>query len=222
MADVSIPLNNGTNGILSYSTEVPECGGGYWLQISSLNVTDSQQTCPGGWTLVNSPGRSCSSPSCSSSVFFNVPNVSYSQVCGRAAGYAKSSPDGFYRFSSQNIDTPYLDGVSITHGQPRQHIWSLAAGHGGSFRCPCDNTNRNTAPLPPSYVGNNYYCDGEYNGVLWDGKDCTTSCCTFNSPPWFRSRLTSKTMNNIEVRICADQPQEDEQVFLSTLFLYIK
>ena len=87
----------------------------------------------------------------------------------------------------------YLDGVCVTYGTPRRHIWNFGAGYNrsGPFRCPCDNPNdRGFAPLPPSFVGTNYFCDGEYNGALWDGMDCTVSgCCTFNSPPWFSVTL---------------------------------
>ena len=55
----------------------------------------------------------------------------------------------------------YIDGVSLTHGQPRQHIWSFAAGldEVGSvpqFNCPCTNSGR---AIPPPFVGNNYFCD---------------------------------------------------------------
>jgi len=33
--------------------------------------------------------------------------------------------DGLSKFS---IDEPYLDGISITYGSPRKHIWSCATG----------------------------------------------------------------------------------------------
>ena len=69
------------------------------------------------------------------------------------------------------LTKPTLEGVSITHGNPRQHIWSLAAGHGGiKYRCPCDSPTRTFAALPPSFVGDNYFCDGDYNGALWMAK----------------------------------------------------
>ena len=96
--------------------------------------------------------------------------------------------------------------MSVTYGSPRQHIWSLGAGHGGGqFRCPCDNSDRSFAPFPPSFVGDNYFCDGEYNGALWDGEDCTTACCTFNSPPYFSVTLPTPTSDAIEVRMCVDE-----------------
>ena len=55
------------------------------------------------------------------STFFSTNGVSYQHVCGRARGYQKGSPDAFY---TNSIDTYYVDGLSITHGNPRQHIWT--------------------------------------------------------------------------------------------------
>ena len=134
------------------------------MQVASLNLTDPQQNCPSPWVMETTPGRSCAaaSPPCAS-VYFDTFGLMYQKICGMALGYASSSPDGFFRYvGDDGIDGAYLDGVSITHGQPHQHIWSLTAGHGGNYRCPCDNTDQNQAPPPPSFVGNNYFCDGDY------------------------------------------------------------
>ena len=84
--------------------------------------------------------------------------MSYQRVCGRARGYQKGSPDGF--LLSGDINTPYIDGLSITHGTPRQHIWTYAIGHtdghSGSFNCPCAAI---PGSAPPSFVGSDYYCE---------------------------------------------------------------
>ena len=203
------------------------CGGSEWRNVINLNMSDLSQQCPSPWTLYDSPARSCSStsaPGCQG-VYFSVPvGIMYSQVCCQAIGYSINTPDGFFDIFStgRSIDTGYLDGISLTHGSPRQHIFSLAAGHGGNFRCPCDNTDRAQAPLPPAFVGDNYFCDGDYNGALWDAQDCTTDCCTFNSPPYFTVILPIPTSDDIEVRICTDQNRADESVYLSLLQLYVR
>ena len=129
---------------------VSKCGPGYWVRVASLKMTDPQQNCPSPWVMETTPGRSCAivSPPCAS-VYFDTFSVMYRKVCGMALGYATDTPDSFFGRNA-GIDSSYLDGVSITYGQPRQHIWSLAAGHAG--RCPCDNTDRNVAPLPPSLL----------------------------------------------------------------------
>lgn len=202
-----------------------QCGGISWTQVFNLNMSDPSQQCPSPWTLNTlTPELSCSTPSSPGCQGFTitVPLGKYTRVCGRAIGYATGTPDGFAAIAApgRNIDQAYLDGVSLTHGLPRQHIWSLGAGHGGNFRCPCDNTNRGQAPLPPSFAGNNYFCDGDYNGALWDGQDCTTAgCCTFNSPPYFTVTLPAPTSDDIEVRICMDEVLSCEAVYLN---LYVQ
>ena len=208
--------------ILQNSLTVPECGPGYWMQVASLNLTDPQQNCPSPWVMETTPGRSCAAagPPCAS-VYFNTLDVIYQNVCGMILGYVTLSPDAFLS-QHVGIDGAYLDGVSITYGLPRQHIWSLAAGLGRPFRCPCDSTDRNFAPLPPSFVGNNYFCDGDYNGALWDGEGCTTACCTFNNPPWFAATLPAPTSDSIEARICHDQHVGDERIFLDSLYLFVQ
>ena len=61
-------------------------------------------------------------------VFCSIGNP-YNKVCGRIIGYQVASPDAFRRhiFGSA-INQAYVDGVSITHGTPRNHIWTYAAG----------------------------------------------------------------------------------------------
>lgn len=223
-------LSSHIQTILGGISEVPECGNGKWFQVANLSMSDPQQDCPTPWSVVNTPARSCVAPAiapCDSSVFYDTSRLNYQRICGRAIGYVFNSPDAFATSRADDINAAYLDGVSVTHGQPRQHIWSFAAGHGAianGFRCPCDNVDRGQAPLPPSFVGNNYFCDGEYNGALslWNGEDCTSSCCTFNSPPWFNTALPAPTTDDVEVRICHDSGITDERVFLNTLLLYIQ
>ena len=82
---------------------------------------------------------------------------------------------------------------------------------------------RGQAPFPPSYVGNNYFCDGNYNGALWDAMDCTTNCCTFNNPPWFSVSLPAPTSDDIEVRMCgSDGNTLNELMQLSFLQSYVQ
>ena len=86
--------------------------------------------------------------------------------------YQWNSPDAFAASSSQTIDGPYIDGISITQGSPRQHIWSYVGGlqenaeqsyH--NYKCPCSSTGSGTASSP-SFVGEDYYCDTEIQIVI--------------------------------------------------------
>ncbi len=209
------------------------CGSGNWTQVADLDMSDPLQNCPPPWVFrtapprTSFPGRSCATSKLRcSSVYFNTSGVTYQSVCGMAIGYALGSPDAFYRDRVFSINYGYLDGVSITHGRPRQHIWSLAVGHStrtfSIYRCPCDNPHRGQAPLPPSFVGENYFCDSDHiQEEVWDG-NCTSSCCSFHSPPWFKTLLLAPTTDHIEVRICQDQWIDDEQVLLKSLALFVQ
>ena len=203
---------------------VPDCGSGKWVEVVHFDMSNTSQQCPSSWTMASSPARSCfaSTPTTCPGTVFSTPGWTYNQICGRAIGYSIGSADAFADFYNlrSRINGPYVDGVSVTRGSPRQHVWSFAAGH--SFRCPCDNQDRSFAPLPASFVGNNYFCDGNYNGALWDAMNCTTNCCTFNNPPWFSVSLPAPTSDDIEVRICGDEDAADENVLLSFLQLYVQ
>ena len=89
----------------------------------------------------------------------------------------------------------------------------------------------------PSFVGQNYFCESGItrwdtrtfafwpNGdPLWDGQGCglTSSCCTFNSPPWFNVQLSSPTTDDIEVRICGDEGIGNEDTPIQLIELYVK
>ena len=81
------------------------------------------------------------------SVTFTIHGVQYKQVCGRVRGYQFGSPDAFDEVHGNcpapcTIDKPYVDGVSITHGDsPRKHIWTYSAGVyeniTSTASCPC-------------------------------------------------------------------------------------
>ena len=104
--------------------------GGEWRRIASINIS-AGDNCPTGWNKSSYNGVSfCRAPSDSHGCYptlFSTNGVSYKHVCGRARGYQKGAPDGFDQ-NGQPIDSYYVDGLSITHGNPRQHIWTYAAG----------------------------------------------------------------------------------------------
>ena len=107
------------------------CGGSTgWRRIAYLNMSDPSQQCPSVWQEIATPFRVCgrrsTSPSCEG-LTYSTGSEQYDQVCGRIIGYQRGTPDAFLGYSV-SIDTYYLDGVSVTYGSPRQHIWSFAAG----------------------------------------------------------------------------------------------
>ena len=51
--------------------------------------------------------------------------------------------DAFQVVRGETIDQTYVDGLSITHGSPRQHLWTLAVGRSEGYynlmlTCPRD------------------------------------------------------------------------------------
>ena len=102
---------------------------GGWTRIAYLNMTDPTVDCPTGFKLhesgdVRACGRSSdNAPGCQS-IKFPSNGISYSEVCGRVVGYQFGSPDAL-RNEANNIDSHYVDGVSITQGYPRKHVWTL-------------------------------------------------------------------------------------------------
>ena len=114
------------------------CGGAGWTRVAYLDMTDNAQQCPLNWTLITSPRRSCGRTTgtgdfrddcCCDSATFSVQGVQYSQVCGRIIAYQFGQPEAFAAENlgyPMTIDGPYVDGVSVTHGYPRQHfLWNI-------------------------------------------------------------------------------------------------
>ena len=133
------------------------CGGLGWRRAAYLNMSDPTQTCPPAWELITTPKRSCGRPSNAErlscfSAMFPIQGIQHSQVCGRITGYQVGEPQAFHlenRNRPQSINGAYVDGVSVTYGNPRQHIWTFAASldETGTYdtdgRCSCTN---------PSYI----------------------------------------------------------------------
>ena len=133
------------------------------MKIASVNMTTGSSTCPPGLRTLQDPQPLCAintdGPGCSSTVF-PVQGIQYSRVCGKIIGYQQKSPDGFHPYTegSLTIDSTYVDGISLTHGSPRKHIWTFVSAlheHNSAWPdvCPCTNTrNIQHAPIP-SFVG---------------------------------------------------------------------
>ena len=117
-----------------------ECGGtGDWRRVVYLDMTDLNTNCPSGWQLTSHSKRTCgrvntSDLSCDS-VFFPVSVGDYTSVCGSIKAYQEDQTDAFEVYHKGRVTTiegAYVAGVSLTHGSPRQHIWTFAGGHANS------------------------------------------------------------------------------------------
>ena len=100
------------------------------------------------------------------------------------------------------------------------HIWTFVVAENDvevePDNCPCSNTSITWPYSTSSFLGNDYFCDtGRHqplynesafyiNDPLWDGEGCapTSSCCEFNSPPWFCRHLPQPTTDDLEIGLC--------------------
>ena len=200
--------------------------------MAELNMTDTSQQCPGELVERNETGiRHCrvSTVPCTSVANYTTTITSYSRVCGRITAYQVGSTNAFRKYYESNtttINSNYVDGVSLTHGNPRQHIWTFVAAldRQSDFRnnkCPC-LFNRTSPP----FVGDDYFCDAgneDYTSSdtglqpksLWDGSDCL--CC--DNPPWFYKQLPQPTTDDIEMRVCRTQSAENIAIELITIYI---
>ena len=192
------------------------------MRVANIDMRNNSHTCPSGSSLISSPKRMCdvTSDKCISNTF-SVHDVQYSHVCGKIIGYHRRIPIAFYYYNGNGIDTVYVHGVSLTYGQnPRKHIWTFIGtsdetARNYNYKCPCMNPAL-TSSAVPSFIGNDYFCDTalsvhftsvrfalQPSDPLWDGKGCgsTSTCCSFNTPPWFVKDLLSPTTDDVEMRV---------------------
>ena len=254
-------LANTTDTYSAYCNMEELCGsGGGWTRLAYLDMTDATENCPSGFRLyqsggVRACGRATSNDASCTSVQFPSNGISYSQVCGRVVGYQYASTDAVQHglWNNQNyiggtdpkhndINSAYVDGVSITRGSPRQHVWTLMAGLAGSaidydgrFNCPCSPGSLQ-GPHIQSFIGNDYYCESGAgsswahilytSNPLWDGQSCgsiETSCCNVPGIPWFHRDYGSNTTTDyLELRVCADQETSDEDAPVGFYEIYVK
>ena len=238
-----VRASNGS-AVRVYCDMTTSCGDGGWMRVASLDFSNASTSCPSGLQERNDSGiRTCgieSSEAACPSVMLSTSGVEYTKVCGKILAYQFSSPDAFAA-GIDDIDGSYVDGVSLTYGDtPRNHIWTFAAaldefGHGNSFLiCPCSSSVSSVGTSPPSFVGDDYFCDagavthvaGTFysDNPLWDGSGCgsTSTCCSFNTPPWFLKELSSPISDDIEMRVCRDETRDNEDIAMSSVEIYVQ
>ena len=232
----NLTMANGSIAIVYCNMEGCDGEGG-WTRVAYLNMSDPSQQCPTELRLytqggVRACGRQISSGASCDSVTFSINAISYSSICGRVIGYQIGTSNVLDPYNGHVlIDSPYVDGVSITHGSPRQHIWTLMGGYnerGTSIHhCPCNIGSTADVPL---FIGNDYFCESDplqifADDPLWDGEGCggyEGPCCDAPGIPWFHKVLNSSTTDYIELRVCADQETDNEDTPIGLYEIYIK
>ena len=236
---------NGTN---IYCNMEDLCGsGGGWTRLAYLNMSDSTVNCPSGLRLYHSGGvRACGRPVTNvgsrASVQFPSNGIRYSQICGRVVGYQYATTDAMrktYRILhdviSSAINHSYVDGVSITRGSSRQHVWTFASGSTDTgtetgATCHCINDIQSFISHYFCESGNHEESNSKYilytSDPLWDGQGCGSNeapCCSAPGIPWFhRDYGNTTTSDYIELRVCADQGTDNEDVPVGYYEIYVK
>ena len=216
--------------VYCHMEELCSSGGG-WTRIAYLDMSDSAEDCPSGFRPYQSGGvRACGRESSNSgscqSVKFPSNGIKYSQVCGRVVGCQYASPDGLdttYGTGHDDINSHYVDGISLTRGSPRKHVWTFIAG---------SDSVSNTQ----SFVGEDYFTESGTipnldwvgrlwtNNPLWDGRKCASyqQACKTPGLLWFNKTLSSITTDYIEMRVCGDESTSNEDVPANYYEIYVK
>ena len=222
------------------STVTWSCGSQGWTRVAYVNMSSETSSCPGNLNLYKTPIRSCGgvAPDAGCAVAqFSTYGITYSQVCGRVVGYQVGRTNAFGPYT--NIGNPaIMDGILISHGENREHIWAYAAGFQrmpsgpSTLYCPC--ASHEYSGVVPSFIGNDYYCDSGvddepeagkfYTDPLWIGQGCKPPnfCCRSDSLPWFCKTLADPTSDYIEIHSCHNQKATNEDTTIQLMELYIR
>ena len=127
------------------------------MRVADIDMTRHKENCPAGFRLVTSSGkRMCgrTGVGCVATAFSSR-GVEYSRVCGRVIGYQFGRVNAFSAYHERTqttLGSLFLDGVVLSYGSPRCHIWSFAAAfnHGVSDQlgCPCSTSGIFTGTVP--------------------------------------------------------------------------
>ena len=173
--------------------------------------------CPNGLVAAGNNSRFCKRPQAEkgcTSVFYQSDGLGYSQVCGNINAYRVGSPDGFSpidRDGMQGIEDVYVDGVVLTYGSPRNHIWTFAATMNSCNECGVGK---------PNFIGSDFTCSSTANCgggepcLFWSGPQCTGN-------DTFYKNLSGVINEDIELRVCRDQIVGDEDFLLQLIKIYV-
>ena len=183
---------------------------GGWMRVAKLDLDN----CPTGLKsqIVSGSERSCvaedDEPGCTP-VLYSSFDISYSRVCGMIRSYRIGRLDGFRGGSQGNLDSNYLDGISVTSGS--SHIMSLTA-----INCVCGHVPR----FVDNFICDHVHCDARHfvcgNRLLWDGNRCGPS------GPGFYKALSEPTSADIKLRLCRDEHRLNEDIALAVIELYVQ
>ena len=141
-----------------------------WRRVAYIDTTRGPGQCPSG--LVEHVNSTSNQRACGRSTDIDCSSVtypaegSYTNICGWVRGYQVGSPNAFEGQNGSSINDSYVDGISITRGSPRQHVWTYTAywyeGDASYRVCPCGLTNTGDYSNVPDFVGRDFYCETSF------------------------------------------------------------
>ena len=156
-----------------------------------------------------------SEPGCSHTVF-PLHNIEYTHVCGVVEGYGYGTPDGFctqhsvdgVRANGNNINGNFVDGISLTYQQQNmtKDLWTYSAVSGAC----------STKSTPPMFLHNMHV---SYLPV----SDAATATCqnSLTCVDTFHREFPQPISSSIEMRLCRGQAQDDEEIAIGNVEIYV-
>lgn len=233
---------------IASGTAEQQSGPGSFHHIYSLDMTIPGQSCPDALKLHTSDSlRLCGKETGSSCDSFIIPvnGQTYQQVRGEVKAYQFGTTDAFLRWrggpigGSDDIESEYVDGISITHGQsPRNHVWTYAVGWRQYNVERNPERDNNSCPSAgygqpqPDFVGDNYICSSGNPGPglswslfpstpLWS--NILGNCVNCGDDHlFFCVNLPAPTTDDLEIRVCADEGLSNEDIRIESMDFYIR
>ena len=205
------------------------CGHGEkgWARIGYLNMSDPFHSCPEGFKEVDGSSRGCKKASrkttCSSMIFANPDKIQFSKVCGTVAAGQHNNPDGFIR-EGEMAGWEY-DGISVHLRQ--SNIYLVVLGAPGEqyeswFTCPCkalDDPMQATLMTFATDLSPSKFCP---SGVNQGSCPAKINCCAAGGLPPFCITLPEVTTDDLELRVCLDQDESDEDISVQQVELLVQ
>lgn len=152
------------------------------------------------------------------------------EVAGLVRGVRAGDPDAFTTLA--DVEAAYVDGVAITRGAPRRHLFTYVAGRGdgldteaGSESCPCLG-----GLAAHAFVQGAYRCDTaprpaeaavwNLDDPLWNVEDALDDACAIGSVEHFLAVEQEESDDDVEVRVMTNSGGED--IALTAVELYVR
>ena len=157
-----------------------------------------------------------SEPGCSHTVF-PLHNIEYTHVCGVVEGYGYRTPDGFCTDTAEknrqtDINSNFVDGISLTYQRlnEKKELWTYSADSGN---CPNGMSDVPTMFLNRSYVS--------YLPVFQVSGNAAACPTDKTCPHTFHREFPQPISSDIEMRLCRGQEEDDEEIVIGNVEIYV-